>query len=229
MRRARPTRARRAIVPRSDRRKARSLSRSAARARTGPAQSRADHGGGRTACAAVADQAVFPEAHLDLGQALEATGDLEAATAAYRTAIDGRPDGFPAAHVALGSALFRTGDLDEAVDALQTAISQNPRSPRAHFELGRVLESRGDLASAVDEFETAIASRGGIYADAYLRSAEFESARKNGRRDRGPQCSRYAESSISGSVLRSWRRSPRRWQARGLRRLVSNGDRTARR
>jgi eukaryotic-like serine/threonine-protein kinase len=97
----------------------------------------------------------YPPTHLNLGKALQAKGDLNAAIAEWRTTIRLDPN-FAMAHANLGSALHRKGNLDEALLALRMAVRLQPDYPNAHNSLGSALVDKGDLDGAIAEFRTAV-------------------------------------------------------------------------
>ena len=127
-------------------------------------------------------------AHLNLGNALYGQGRYEEAIAAYRVAIQRRPDYFKA-HSSLGASLYQLGRYKEAEKHLRHAIALNPQTGIAHSNLGATLHNQGRYEEAIASYRVAIQRRpdddeahirlGAIYndlgrykeAEAYLRRA----------------------------------------------------------
>ncbi len=74
------------------------------------------------------------EAHNNLGNALTDQGKLDEAVAAYRKALELKPD-YAEAHNNLGLALMNQGKLDEAVTAYRKALELEPDHANAHNNL----------------------------------------------------------------------------------------------
>jgi len=96
-----------------------------------------------------------PDLHDNLGTALQAKGDLQAAIACFQTALRLRPD-FASAHNNLGTAWQLQGDLNAAIACYRTAIQFNPRSAEAHYNLGNALQRQGELTAAIASYTTAL-------------------------------------------------------------------------
>jgi len=75
-------------------------------------------------------------------------GDWEGAAAAYRKALELKPDN-PDAHAAFGSALANHGSTAEAKVHLLRAIELNPKHAVAHCTLGVVLKEENKTAEAI--------------------------------------------------------------------------------
>jgi Flp pilus assembly protein TadD len=95
-----------------------------------------------------------------LAQALEATGEAQAAEQEYRRAMEAgyrtnKPDGDT--RVLYGVFLFRQGRLEDSVKALERAVEARPDSSRANAELGRVLLQLGRTEEASQRLQRAIA------------------------------------------------------------------------
>jgi serine/threonine protein kinase/tetratricopeptide (TPR) repeat protein len=86
--------------------------------------------------------------HNDLGDVLQAKGNLEGAIRCYRTAIDLDPK-YPWAHQNLGLALHAKGDLEGAIRCYRTAIDLDPKDAEAHCNLGLALQASGKFAEAL--------------------------------------------------------------------------------
>ena len=98
----------------------------------------------------------YPEAHNNLGNALQAQGKLDDAVAQYEQALALKPD-YPEAHNNLGNALQAQGKLDDAVAQYERALALKPDYPEAHNNLGNALQTQGKLDDAVARYEQALA------------------------------------------------------------------------
>ena len=65
------------------------------------------------------------QAHSNLGAALKAQGDLDAAIDSYNAALQLKPN-YPDAHNNLGNALQEQGDLNAAIDSYNAALQLKP-------------------------------------------------------------------------------------------------------
>jgi len=108
----------------------------------------------------------YPDAHLNLGNALQAQGDLDGAIASYNTALQLKPN-YPGAHNNLGVALKEQGDLDAAIASYNTTLQLKPNFPEAHYNLGVALKEQGDLDAAIASYNTALQLKPN-YPDAHL-------------------------------------------------------------
>jgi serine/threonine-protein kinase len=100
--------------------------------------------------AAVALRPRSPGAHYNLGTYLAQKGDLEAASAALRTAIDLKGD-YAQARNNLGLVLMKQGDLNGAIAEYHKALGIDPDLVQAHVNLGEALR----LSNRWDEAITA--------------------------------------------------------------------------
>jgi tetratricopeptide (TPR) repeat protein len=91
----------------------------------------------------------------NLGLALAASGDYDAAAARYMEALRIKPD-FAEAHNALGVVFFKQGRLHEAEIHYLEALRYKPRFAEAHSNLGTVLGMQGKTQEAVSEFLEAL-------------------------------------------------------------------------
>ena len=96
-----------------------------------------------------------PQAWNEFGIALRRQGNLPAAIAAYRKALNLDP-GQAATHFNLGNALKDRGDQEEAIAAYRLAVQAHPDHFRAWNNLGTILHERGDHAGAVEAYEAAL-------------------------------------------------------------------------
>jgi protein O-mannosyl-transferase len=94
-------------------------------------------------------------AHLSLGAALLARGEVAEALRELRAAAGLEPD-VAAIHHNLGTALALNHRLDEAVLEFQEALRLNPQDAETHFNLGRTLERRGSLEAAILAYAAAV-------------------------------------------------------------------------
>jgi tetratricopeptide (TPR) repeat protein len=96
-----------------------------------------------------------PGTHVNLGNALEAKGDLDGAIRCYQRAIDLDPR-YAEPHYNLGLALKTKGDRDGAICCYQKAIDLDPKHAQAHTNLGIELAHKGDLDRAIRCFQKAL-------------------------------------------------------------------------
>jgi predicted O-linked N-acetylglucosamine transferase (SPINDLY family) len=89
------------------------------------------------------------------GNALEDSGDFEAALRCYREALSLAPT-YARAHMNVGNALQRLGRLDEAIAAQRQASAHAPDYAPAHFNLAAVLVASGDFVAAEDALRDAL-------------------------------------------------------------------------
>jgi serine/threonine protein kinase/Tfp pilus assembly protein PilF len=105
--------------------------------------------------AAVALRPQSPGAHVNLGNALKATGQLDEAITEYREAARLNKD-FAPAHYQLGAALRAKGHLDEAIAAHRQALRIKEDYAEAHHGLGVALSQKGQRDEAIAEYRKAI-------------------------------------------------------------------------
>jgi tetratricopeptide (TPR) repeat protein len=89
-----------------------------------------------------------PGANVNLGYALRYHGDLEGAMAAYRRAIDAKPD-YATPYSNLAVCYASIGMWDDAVINFRQAIRYGLNRPQTHFSLAEALAQQGDRAAAV--------------------------------------------------------------------------------
>lgn len=95
--------------------------------------------------------AKFPALPLEKGRLAEAKGDLNAAAASYRDALQESPND-AALKSRLGAVLVLTGKLEEAETLLNQVIAAEPYSAEAEHYLGRIELERGHLEPARQHF-----------------------------------------------------------------------------
>jgi serine/threonine-protein kinase len=105
--------------------------------------------------AAVALRPESPGAHLNLGAALQAQGQLEQAMTCYRTALQLDPK-YALAHGNLGNTLQKQGHLEKAMTCYRTALQLDPKLAMAHNNLGTALKAQGQLEQAIACYRTAL-------------------------------------------------------------------------
>lgn len=88
-------------------------------------------------------------AHNNLGNVLLTAGRVDEAEAAYRAALDARPDA-GGTWTNLATLLRRLDRLDEAEDAARRAVAAVPDDAQGWFGLAHVLVERGDVPAALE-------------------------------------------------------------------------------
>jgi protein O-mannosyl-transferase len=94
-------------------------------------------------------------AHINLGETLDAKGQIDEAIRHYEEAVRLKPD-HPSAHINLGAALNDKGDTDEAIRQYQEALRLKPDHDQAHNNLGIALGRKGQTGEAIRQFQEAI-------------------------------------------------------------------------
>jgi tetratricopeptide (TPR) repeat protein/TolB-like protein len=98
----------------------------------------------------------YADAHVGLGDALAAKGDVDRAIGAYQRALTHNPVN-PRVHVSLGKIYYgEKGLYYEAVNAYKRAIDLDPRSVDARMGLGEVYEEKGLYREAIEEYRRVI-------------------------------------------------------------------------
>ena len=94
----------------------------------------------------------YAEAHVGLGEALAAKGDIDGAVGAYQKALSYNAMN-PRVHVALGKIYYsEKGLYYESVTAYKKAIELDARSVEARMGLGEVFEDKGLYKEAIEEY-----------------------------------------------------------------------------
>ena len=94
-------------------------------------------------------------AHNNLGNALAACGNGDAATVQYRMALAINPQNAEA-HNNLGNTLAGRGQLDEAISHYRKALQIDPEYTKAEDNFGNALLSRGQVEDAVALYQKAL-------------------------------------------------------------------------
>ncbi|HEY0322587.1 MAG TPA: serine/threonine-protein kinase [Pyrinomonadaceae bacterium] len=111
----------------------------------------------------------FPSAHNRLGRALMAKGQLVAAAAEFRSAIEQQGGNYPAAQYNLGFALQQQGDFNNALMAYNAAINQRGGTyADAFYQIGIILINLQRNKEAEDALRKAISQNGGRDPEAHL-------------------------------------------------------------
>jgi tetratricopeptide (TPR) repeat protein/TolB-like protein len=98
----------------------------------------------------------YAEAHVGLGDALAAKGDVDGAIGAYQRALTHNPIN-SRVHVSLGRIYYgEKGLYYQAVNAYKRAVELDPRSVEARMGLGEVYEEKGLYGEAIDEYRRVI-------------------------------------------------------------------------
>ena len=103
--------------------------------------------------------------HYNLGLALKAQGNLDAAAESYRTALSLKPD-YAEAHYNLGNIFQEQGWLDMAAACYHKAIICKPGYAKAHCNLAIALQAQGKSGEAAASYRHAI-SHQPDYAEAH--------------------------------------------------------------
>jgi predicted O-linked N-acetylglucosamine transferase (SPINDLY family) len=107
---------------------------------------------------AVAIAPAHAKAHLNLGIALEAMGDIAGAVGCHEKALE-IDAAEPYANYNLGRLRYAQGELAQAERLLGQALRGRPDFAEARIVLGGVLDSLGSTQAAAAEFEAALAQR----------------------------------------------------------------------
>ncbi|MEN6557345.1 MAG: tetratricopeptide repeat protein, partial [Thermoguttaceae bacterium] len=94
-------------------------------------------------------------AHSHLGVELASRGQLDAAMAEYRAALDVKPD-YTDALNNLGAALSQQGRTDAAIQQFKKVLTIDPQYAKAHFNWGTALAQQGQNDAAARQFRQAL-------------------------------------------------------------------------
>ncbi len=98
----------------------------------------------------------YADAHVGLGDARAAKGEIDAAVAAYQKALGFNPHN-PRVYMSLGKIYYgEKGLYYEAVTAYKKAIELDPTSVDARMGLGEVYEDKGLWKEAIEEYRRVI-------------------------------------------------------------------------
>lgn len=98
----------------------------------------------------------YAEAHVGLGDAKAAKGDIDGAVSAYQKALVFNPVN-PKVHMSLGKIYYNEKNLYyESVNAYKKAIDLDPQSVEARMGLGEVYEDKGLYKDAIEEYRRVI-------------------------------------------------------------------------
>lgn len=105
---------------------------------------------------AIALRPFYADAHVGLGDAKAAKGDVDGAVAAYTKALAYNPIN-PRVHMSLGKIYYsEKGLYYESVTAYKKAIELDPGSVDARMGLGEVYEDKGLYKEAVEEYKRVV-------------------------------------------------------------------------
>lgn len=95
-----------------------------------------------------------PEALKNVGNALSALRQPDAAIAAFREALRIKPD-YGAVHFDLGLAFESKHDSETAIEEYRKSNSLDPDNAGCHYSLGNLLKATGDTEGAIREYQEA--------------------------------------------------------------------------
>jgi tetratricopeptide (TPR) repeat protein len=127
-------------------------------------------------------------ARFNLAQALERSGDIEAAQREHEQVARNHPT-FPEVRFSLANLALKTGDRRRTEDHFREALRLRPTYAEAHNNLGVLLLDAGKLDEAASELSAALRIDPS-YAEAHANRARLEAAR--GRMDVAIQSARRA-------------------------------------
>jgi predicted O-linked N-acetylglucosamine transferase (SPINDLY family) len=138
--------------------------------------------------AAIAINALAPEAHNNLGIALRRQGRLDEAMSSYERALALKPD-FAAAYSNLGNVLSDRHRLDEAMRCFLRALALKPDDAETLTNLGVALQRQSKQAEAISCYRRALAVKPD-YAEAEFNLATV--LKDQGRLDEAVACAERA-------------------------------------
>jgi protein O-GlcNAc transferase len=114
---------------------------------------------------AIASNKKSPIYYNNLGSALLFLGELDKAAAAFREALQLKPD-YAQAYTNLGNVQKDRGQVDAAIDCYRKALKFKPDLIEAHNNLGNALQAQGDGVAAAAAYKMALKLKPD-YAEAY--------------------------------------------------------------
>jgi tetratricopeptide (TPR) repeat protein len=108
-------------------------------------------------------------AHLNVGNALSASGQSAEAEAAFLQALSIQPD-YVQALLSLGREQSQRGQIADAIDTTRRALAIKPDYADAHVNLGHGLNTLGDVALAAEHYLRALALKPRLLLPAAVRS-----------------------------------------------------------
>ncbi|MBI3637427.1 MAG: tetratricopeptide repeat protein [Candidatus Rokubacteria bacterium] len=116
----------------------------------------------------------YAEAHVGLGDARAAKGEIDAAVTAYQKALTYNPLN-PRVHMSLGKIYYaEKGLYYESVQAYKKAIDLDPGSIEARMGLGEVYEDKGLYREAIEEYRHVIELDGKHTGAIYNMASVYE-------------------------------------------------------
>ncbi|MGD1910496.1 MAG: tetratricopeptide repeat protein [Rivularia sp. (in: cyanobacteria)] len=119
----------------------------------------------------------------NLGTLSEQEGDLEAAIAYYKKALELKPD-YGEVYYNLGNVFLRQSKLEIAIESYQQALKIKPEYPQAHNNLGNIFQLQGKLESAIESYQEALKSQPKNYqiyynlGNVFLLQGKLETAKE---------------------------------------------------
>jgi tetratricopeptide (TPR) repeat protein len=145
-----------------------------------------------------------PRVHLNLGNALAATGRYDEATREYREVLRIAPDYESAVRANLGVIAAQQEDWSEAIRQFRESLAIDPRQGNALMGLGPACFAAGRFDDAILAFRRALAAKIGpepplhrSLALAYLEAGLVEDARREAE-----QAMRLAPGDVAGLIVR---------------------------
>jgi len=104
---------------------------------------------------AIAMDATYPAAYLQLAKLYYSAGEIEKASDAIGQALQRAPY-HPEYLYVQGKILEKQGKWDDALGAFQRTVLVNPKESDAYFEMGAIYQQRGERAKARAAYEKAV-------------------------------------------------------------------------
>jgi tetratricopeptide (TPR) repeat protein len=131
----------------------------------------------RTAQQAIEVDFQSPDAHHNMGYALEVQGRYDEAVEFYENAITLRPNLAPY-YLSAGQTYYWLGRFEEAADRFGKAIKLNPTDPVGYDQIGWTYHAEGESIRAIDALQQAL-SVDAVYYRAWGRLATIYYLRQN--------------------------------------------------